>query len=300
MRPKNKVKQNNCLAGRILIRLKNKDMKTIIFTLIAFTTFGLSAQETNTEAEDTTRFKVGTTEFIIINHGEGVSDTLLVEEDDSDSKNKKNSDNGEDLTYWNGIDFGINTLVNMNQGTTFNNKFLEIDPAQSFNLSLNILEKRIRFGSDYVGLVTGLGFNFSRYGFKNDYTLTTSADSTWGVIDTLNNYTKNQLRTTYLNVPLLLHFNTSKREDKNFHMSLGVIGGVRLSSKTFKKYDVFGGEQKDKIKGRYNLNPFQLNATARLGYKDFGLFANYSLLPLFETGLTEQAFPLTAGLTFSF
>lgn len=267
-------------------------MKTIIFTLIAFTTFGLSAQETTEEAEDTTRFVVGETEFIIINHGGGDSDTLLIGDEESREEN--------DLTYWSGIDLGINTLLNSNQGTAFNNQFLEIDPAQSFNLSLNIMEKRIRFGTDHVGLVTGLGFNFSRYGFKNDYVLRTSADSTWAVTDTVNNYTKNQLRTTYLNVPLLLHFNTSKSASKNFHVSAGVIGGVRLSSKTFKKYDVFGGEQKDKIKGRYNLNPFQLNATARLGYKDFGLFANYSLLPLFETGLAEQAFPLTAGLTFSF
>ena len=62
-------------------------MKTIIFTLIAFTTFGLSAQETNEEAEDTTRFKVGSTEFLIINH-EGNTDTVLVDGED-DSKNVK-------------------------------------------------------------------------------------------------------------------------------------------------------------------------------------------------------------------
>ncbi len=57
---------------------------------------------------------------------------------------------------------------------------------------------------------------------------------------------------------------------------------------------------KNKIKGRYNLNPYQLNATARIGYKDFGVFANYSLLPLFETGLAEEAYPLTAGVSLSF
>lgn len=276
-------------------------MKTIIFTLVALTTFSLSAQETNQEVEDTTRFKVGTTEFIIINHGGGKADTVLVNDDNnSNPKNVKVTYDKEDLTYWNGLDIGINTLLNAKQGTKFTNKIFEIDPAQSFNLSLNLLEKRIPFGTEHVGLVTGLGFNFSRYGFKNDYILKTNADSTWGVIDTLNNYSKNQLRTTYLNVPVLLHFNTSKMAKKNFHVSLGVIGGVRLSSKTFKKYDVLGGEQKDKIKGRYNINPFQLDATARIGYRDFGLFANYSLIPLFETGVAEQAFPLTVGVTFSF
>jgi hypothetical protein len=272
-------------------------MKTIILTLAAMVSFGLSAQQ-NEEVEDTTRFKIGTTEFIIINHEDGDADTLLVNGDSDDTYN--DSENEADLTYWSGLDIGINTLLNSNQNNSFDNKFLQIDPSESFNFSLNLMEKRIRFGTDHVGLVTGLGFNFSRYGFKDNYLLRSNSDSTFAVMDTVNNYSKNQLRSTYLNVPLMLHFNTSKRESNNFHVSVGVIGGVRLTSKLVRKYDVLGGEQKDKIKGKYNLNPFQVDATARLGYKNFGLFANYSLLPLFENNKTENAFPLTIGASFHF
>ena len=106
-------------------------MKTIIFTLIAFITFGLSAQQTE-EAEDTTRFRVGETEFIIINHGGGASDTLLL---DGESDDNEDYCEDNDLTYWSGFDFGVNTLLNTKQGTTFNNQIFEIDPAQSFNFS---------------------------------------------------------------------------------------------------------------------------------------------------------------------
>ena len=103
-----------------------------------------------------------------------------------------------------------------------------------------------------------------------------------------------------LNKTLLLQFNTSKNEDKNFHLAAGVIGGVRVGSKLVQKFDVFGKESKNKSKGVYNLNSFQAIATVRMGYNDIGLFANYNLLPLFEKGKAEEVFPLTIGVSMHF
>jgi hypothetical protein len=279
-------------------------MKTIILTFAILIGFGAMAQKTENieEPSDTTKFKVGGTEFIIINHGEGGSDTLLVDNKDDSDKNWEYEIGGEDdLTNWGGFNFGVNTLRNVKGSNTFNSEFLEIDPAQSFNFSFNLLEKRIPFGTPHVGLVTGIGFTHSRFGLKNNNLLRSNADSTWAVRDTTISYHKNQLRAWYFNVPLMLQFNTSKNSNKNICFSAGVIGGLRMGKgKLLQKYDLFGGQQKDKIKGSYNLNPFQLNATARLGYKNVGVFANYNLLPLFEADKSEQAFQFTAGLTLDF
>ena len=41
-------------------------------------------------------------------------------------------------------------------------------------------------------------------------------------------------------------------------------------------------------------------ATARLGYKDYGLFVNYNILTMYETGKSETAYPLTFGASFHF
>lgn len=271
-------------------------MKTIIFTLIAFTTFGLSAQETIEEAEDTTRFKVGETEFIIINHGSGDSDTVLVDNNGETNDDESFSDNS--FGHWSGFELGLNTMLNSKGGTSFNNQILEIDPAQSFNFAFNFGEIKIPFGTPHVGLVSGFGLEHSRYGFKNNYILQSSADSTWGVIDSTRSYSKNQFRTWNFNIPLLLEFNTSKENSKNVYFDFGVIGGVNFATKTYKKYDIIGGEQKEKHKEKYNINPFTLDATARVGYKSMGLFVNYSLLPLFETNKSELAYPLTFGIRF--
>lgn len=273
-------------------------MKTIIFTLIALTTFSLSAQETNQEVEDTTRFKVGTTEFIIINHGGGNADTVLVEEDGYDNIDDVDDNSSNSFGHWSGFELGLNTMLNSKGGTTFNDKILEIDPAQSFNFAFNFGEIKIPFGTPHVGLVSGFGLAHSRYGFKNNYVLNSNADSTWGMIDSTTSYSKNQFRTWNFNIPLMLEFNTSKESSKNVYFNFGVIGGVNFATKTFKKYEILGGEQKEKQKEKYNINPFTLDATARVGYKSVGLFVNYSVLPLFETNKTELAYPLTFGIRF--
>ncbi|MFT5821590.1 MAG: hypothetical protein ACI8ZM_002843 [Crocinitomix sp.] len=262
--------------------------------LIALTIFAGTAV-TAQEDPDTTRFRIGTKEIIIIG-----GDTTMVDAEKPDH----DGHSGGDLTYWSGFEVGINLPVTGDFGTSFDSDHLQIDPAQSFVYSLNLFEKRIKIISDYFGIVTGLGFTNSRYGFKNNnMRLAANADSTFGVVDTtlFNGFSKNQLRVNTLNVPLLFQINTSKNEDKNFHLAFGAIGGVRIGSNVKYKYDLAGGgDTKNKEKGRYNLNAFQVLGTVRMGYNDFGLFANYDILSLYETEKSELAYPLTFGLSLHF
>lgn len=270
-------------------------MKTLITSIALLASGILAAQST-----DTTRFKVGTMEFIIIDNDTiPVSDTEAPDEDGEWDGQRFDGD----MTYWSGWEIGVNMPMNGNFEPTFNSAHLQTDPAQSFSYSFNIMEQKISIIKDYFGIVTGIGFTNSRYGFKDDHLrLVANADSTWGMYDSTltTGFTKNQLRVNYFNIPILFQINTSKYEDKNFHISFGVIGGIRMSSKVKYKYDVFGGENDHKEKGRYNINPFQVCATARIGFRDFGLFANYNVLSLYESGKSETAYPLTFGASFHF
>lgn len=257
------------------------------------------------EAEDTTRFKIGDSEVIIISPPESeikldTTETSSDSEGENDFKDKLKEEHKNDLTYWGGLSFGVSSMLTSNFDNKFQNSYLNTDPSESFQFAYNFAEKRIPFGTDHIGLVSGLGFSHARYGFKNNYVLQSSADSTWAVQDTTINFTKNQLRTWYFNVPILLEINTSKQLDNNFNLSLGVIGGVRLGGKLYQKYEVDGRTYKNKTKHAYNLNPFQLNATVRMAYRRFGLYANYSLIPLFENNMIEEAYPLNFGVTFNF
>lgn len=289
-------------------------MKTILLTMLSLMAFNLSAQteegiktikiKTEVDPADTTRFVVGETEFIIINHGNDNIDTVLVDGKKEKSitiGDKDKCDGCAEFGHWSGFEIGINSMLNSAEGLNFGtDKFLEIDPAESFNFAFNFAQFELPFKIQYVGLVTGLGFEHSRFGFKNNYVLDYDENSTFGVMDTTKNFSKNQLRAWYFHVPVLLQFNTSKYQSKNIHLAVGVVGAVRMTSKTVQEYDVYGGEQEDIAKRKYNLNPYKLTATARLGYKNIGVFANYSMLSLFEEGKTEGAFPLTFGIRLGF
>ncbi len=260
------------------------------------------SKEEKTEERDTTRFKIGNVEFIIVDH-----DTLPSRKDRKDHGENFHHHSGKpsknSLTYWAGFDFGISMLMDWNKTFDLNSPHLQMDPASSGSFSINFMEQRIRLVKDYFGIVTGLGFTNQRFGFKDPY-LRLDADnlSTYGTIDSslVSGFSKNQLRVNYFNVPLLFQVNFSKKPRKNFHIAFGAIGSVRVNSNTKYKYEVPNGETKNKEKGRYNLNPFQVQATVRLGFRNFGIFTNYSLLPLFEKDKSEVAYPLTFGASIHF
>ena len=73
-----------------------------------------------------------------------------------------------------------------------------------------------------------------------------------------------------------------------------------MTSKIKQTGEIEGKEFKDKTKGRFGLNPFKLDAAVRMGYSDWGVFANYNLLSMFEEEKTVGVHPLTFGLSFNF
>lgn len=247
---------------------------------------------------DTMKMNVGNRELIIISHGGDEDDDfdLDFDEEDDEPRRKRKSD-----AHWAGVDLGFTMLMNNNFENSFDaNPYWNTDPARSQVWNLNLLEHKFGFGTPYVGLTTGLGFSFTSIAFKDNYILRSTADSLFASIDTMNTYSKNKLKASYLTVPLLLEFNTSANSSKSFYLAAGVVGGVRMTSKIKRKGEFDGKEFEQKEKGQYDLNPFKLDGHVRMGYGSFGVFANYSLLPLFDTGKTVEIYPLTFGLTLNF
>jgi hypothetical protein len=281
-------------------------MKKLLITGLAIMgLLSVQAQEEKKEnVPDTTRINMGETQVLIIKTPKGTvvvdgetepTDTIDVE--DGGEKDNNSSHDG----HWAGVDFGVNMLTNGQFKSSFpNSPQWENDPGKSFYWNLNIVDHRFNIYKEYIGITTGIGFNFNQIGLKNNYILNENADSIWVVQDTINQYSKNKLRATYLQVPLLLEFNTNANKDKSFYFAAGVIGGIRIGSSVKRKLDQAGVDAKEKIKGAYGLNAFKLDGTVRMGYSDWGVFANYSLLPMFDTNKTDEVYPLTFGLTYNF
>jgi hypothetical protein len=105
---------------------------------------------------------------------------------------------------------------------------------------------------------------------------------------------------SYLKVPLLLQINTSNDPNKNVHLAVGVIGGWNIGTMLKTKYTDQGADHKMVQKSNFNATPFTADLTVRVGYRNFGVFANYSLTPLFKTDRGPSVYSNSIGVSLTF
>ncbi|NJM15964.1 MAG: PorT family protein, partial [Bacteroidales bacterium] len=150
-------------------------------------------------------------------------------------------------------------------------------------------------------MVSGIGFEINHYFFQGDNNVQRNAATGLieeRVLDPNIKLRKSKLNTVYLNLPLLLEAQVGKMASKErFYVSAGVVGGVKVTSKTKVVQEKDGAKHKTIQRGGdLNLNPFRLELTTRMGYKDyFDFYINYSLTPLFEKGKGPELFPVAVG-----
>ncbi|MBS1636041.1 MAG: DUF2807 domain-containing protein [Bacteroidetes bacterium] len=236
------------------------------------------------DGRDSTTFNFKKKKFIII---------------DGDKDSEKEGDKDDDFHHWAGFSMGLNGW--MSSGGSLNlpksSDYMSLNYAKSLNFQLNPFERDFKIYKNYVHLVTGLGFEWNQYEFSNPVTLNADSSYTSGKLDTTGiNYRKNRLKSTFVNVPLMVEFNTNKNPDKSFHIAVGVIGGYKLGSRTRQVFPMNGDEIRNIRKDSYNINPIRVNAHASIGYANWTFFADYALTPLFESGKGPQLYPVTVGL----
>ncbi|HAA00002.1 MAG TPA: porin family protein [Flavobacteriales bacterium] len=249
----------------------------------------------NEEKPDTTQFDLGNMRVIM--YEKSKSEKVEI----SDKKEDK-EDSDHDFGVWSGFGLGVNAFMTYDNkiGVPENANFLELDYARSMTVNFNFAEKRMRIIKDYLSINTGMGIQWNRYGIKNNYEIRYNSDSIYGVQNSQINYTKNVLKATYIQIPLLLEINTSKNADKSFHIAAGVVGGYKLGSRLKTRWEDEGRDFKSKSKGHYFFNPFQAYLHGSIGYGDVSLFVNYGLTRVFEKNKGPQVYPVTGGILFHF
>lgn len=206
----------------------------------------------------------------------------------------------EDFKHWAGFSMGVNGYMsspgNINMAKGYD--YMELNYGRSFNFQFNIIERQFNLAKNYVKIVTGLGLDYHSYELANKTRLNADSSFTWGIMDSTNNYTykKNRLRNTYLQVPLLLEFNTSNNPYKTFHLAFGVIGEYMIASRTKQVLEQDKNEIEKVRKDNYNMSPFAAKAHVNMGYRGWTVFAEYNLTPLFQPGKGPELYPFTLGL----
>jgi len=229
---------------------------------------------------------------------------LKIVEDEEEAK-KEEETKIKRLKYkpWGGIDIGLlgyldnNYEVNMPSGYGY----LELNPAKSISVGLNIYEQNFRIIKDYLKFGTGIGFQINTFSFANNTRLLNDPEKLSGLIDTMTNFSKTKLRVSYVTLPLLLEINTSLNEKRAFHLSGGLILGYHIGSRSKLIYMENNLKTKEKVSGNYHINPFKYSVTARVGFgKNYSLFAIYDLNPLFAKNKGPELYSYSFGLSFLF
>jgi len=201
---------------------------------------------------------------------------------------------------WGGFELGVTNFVNSDYKMTLPEgaDFMDLKVANSLEFNFNFAEKSLGIIKNYVGIVTGLGLQYQNYRFVNDFSLTKTDDGIMAEPVAMELY-KNRLSIWHLNLPLMLEFQIPVYgENKRIKLAAGVIGGLRIGSRQVQKYMLNDEKQKIKIKDDFYLRDFNYGFTARIGYGDVALFANYYPQTLFENCKGPEIYPVTIGIHF--
>ncbi len=203
--------------------------------------------------------------------------------------------------HFGGFEMGVNGFLNSKGGFDMPEGYDFLDPRmeKSINVKLNLLEQNFNLIGNNLGLTTGLGIEWKNYRFNdNVHLLPVDNDIINNYENLPRNYTKSKLVVNYLNVPLMLEYQTNRFSKKNsFHISAGVQAGLRIGSHTKNVYQENGNKKKVKDRDDFYLNPIKYDLSARIGWGKINLYADYSLNTLFKNNRGPELYPFTLGIT---
>lgn len=295
-------------------------MKSVILFVIAVLTFlhsRLFAQD-----QDTLRYFKGKMKVITRENEKGK------EYESVSLKTRRDSVRTRLETSWGTFDIGFNnyidrsdyatpqTLVSNGVGT-----FADMTPAaqagdfelrsgKSIHINLGIVKQQLSLYKHYVNLVYGLTYDINNWSYQNPITwkrenVSINSMTAPQVLENTNGskvirdsvaFRKNKLVTNYLQVPVLIRFETSPHHtSRNVYCSLGGYVGYLVRSHT--KQVVSGSGDKRKSFDDFNLNKFQYGAQFELGYQGFSIYCKRSFSTLTSFGTVQYPYAFGVRLT---
>ena len=207
--------------------------------------------------------------------------------------------------HYAGLEVGLNNYLTPDFSLVLppGEEFMDLNTGKSWNWNINVADFGVGLGTSYAGLASGIGFEFINYNFDGQNGIMKDP-VTREIVEYVPAYagsiTKSKMNIAYLTAPLLLEFQIPTGNRGRIYISGGLLGSVKLWSNTKIKYTEAGDKSKEKNKSDFNLSPIRWGVTARAGYRNFGLFANYYMTSLFKPGMGPELYPFSLGLAFTF
>jgi hypothetical protein len=228
----------------------------------------------------------------------GDANVLIVRSDSTVIKRKEKAERSKPI--WRGLELGFNNYLNddMKIEAPAGYEYLELNTGKSIVVGLNVFQQNIRLGKSNFWFFTGLGVTWNNYRFDKNVLLNTSTGELTGRFDTTStrDYSKSKLTTTYLTAPLMFEFFSDRKIKKAFHLGLGAMVGYRIGSHAKQKYVQDGNTEKSKQYDDFYLNAFRYGARVAIGYRNWNVFADYSISEMFRNNKGPVLNPVSIGI----
>jgi len=224
--------------------------------------------------------------------------------------------------HWGGVGLGVNGYVNEKFVYELPKEYEYMDLLwqKSVNVDINLFEQNIKLSpSGNFGLVTGLGYSIYNYRFTKSFTVMKDSTFFSGMYNQGVNVRKSKFVTNYITVPILLEFqdnNPSPLTKYRWHVNVGAIFGLRVHThqktyfnETNKDYELYNpvterveafatspADPISKVHEDFYMNPFKLDASLRVGWGWINLYANVSLIEMFNVGKGPKLYPFSVGI----
>jgi len=202
--------------------------------------------------------------------------------------------------HWSGFEFGILNFTNKDQSFVSDEEasFMKINPEKTFTYGLNIFEYNIPLTKYSFGIATGAGIRWNSLNLEKNINIVENENNV--IVGELINANieelrKNKLNVAYIKVPIVVEYQVPVKSRK-LYFSAGIFGEIRAWSKQKQIYMIDGIKHKGKKVDNFQLTPFRYGVSARAGYGDIGIFAEYVLVPLFKDQKGPEMYPIMVGL----
>ncbi len=247
----------------------------------------------------------------------GSNDTLIVggmviiRGNDAESKllRKKMNKPKNLTTNWFVLDLGFSNFIDNTQygvGTPANayapgsnEDWFKTKFGNSINVNVWLAMQKVNLVKHYVNLKYAAGIELNNYRFKSPivYNKITGANTGSPVVelDETRNFKKSRLSADYITVPLMLNFNFTPHNEREFGFSAGVSASVLYNSRHVTKTSESG---KQKVKDDFDLNRWKLAYVGELSLGFIKFYGSYAFKSMYNKGLDMT--PYTVGVRFSY
>ncbi len=231
---------------------------------------------------------------MIIIRKAGSKDKEITKEGENKTKTHTDEKPSNLTTNWWIFDLGFSNYNDFSNYVTaagngfvapgINEDDLKLKTGKSKNINIWFFMQKLNIAKHLLNLKYGLGLELNNYSFEN--TKLAFAKNPTVISEGATDFKKAKLAADYVTVPIMLNVNFTPNRKKGFGISGGISAGYLYSA----RYKTKDGDDADKLKSDFDLEPFKLSYIAELALGPIRLYGSYAMKNMWSKELQMRPY----------